>query len=389
MDRTTDYIAWLGDIDFTVRPFGDVDAVILCTLAYYDFGPVMQEASGKRGGFYLRDAVPGIESGKVGIRITGGEQGAGELLKAAALSKRFGELKLSDLADEFDPEQSLQFAAVTFSYKKDFSLVAFRGTDNSLVGWKEDFMAAYTETQAQKLAGQYAERVFRKYRKGILSPADHRKWYIGGHSKGANLAAFAACRLPDEVLKKVEKVYVLDGPGFSPDVVPPETIERIYGKTVRIIPEYSIIGRLMEVPYPDTRIIQSFNDGAMQHSITSWGVYHGGLAMSDLKEPKDRWINETLKEWIEGMPPGNRRVLVDDLFDALGAGGANTIEDIAGGGKDGIEAILKSLAEINGTTKDAISQLSSAALENIKKQITGIFKREKDVEKQGKGEGKR
>ena len=142
--------------------------------------------------------------------------------------------------------------------------------------------------------------------------------------------------------------------------------------------EYCIIGRLMEIPFPNTKIIQSSNDGAMQHSITSWGVYHGGLAMSELTEPKDRWINETLREWIDGMPPGNRRVLVNDLFDALGAGGAETIEDIAAGGKDGIEAILKGFLDIDGTTKDAFSQLSAAALDNVKKFIAGVFKRDKE-----------
>ena len=378
MDKTTDYIAWLGDIDFTVRPLGEVDAIVLCTLAYFDFGPVIPEIAGKRGGFFLKDILPCMESGKIEIRITGGEQGAGEVLKAAAMSKRFGELKLSNYMDVFDPDQSLQFSAVTFSYKKDFSFIAYRGTDNSLIGWKEDFMAAYTETQAQKLAKQYAEKVFGKHRKSILSPSDRRLWYIGGHSKGANLAAYAACQLPDDILKKVEKVFVLDGPGFSPDVVPPETVERIYSKAERIIPEYCIIGRLMEIPFPNTKIIQSSNDGAMQHSITSWGVYHGGLAMSELTEPKDRWINETLREWIDGMPPGNRRVLVNDLFDALGAGGAKTIEDIAAGGKDGIEAILKGFLDIDGTTKDAFSQLSAAALDNVKKFIAGVFKRDKE-----------
>ena len=256
MDKTTDYIAWLGDIDFTVRPLGEVDAIVLCTLAYYDFGPVIPEIAGKRGGFFLKDILPCMESGKIEIRITGGEQGAGEVLKAAAMSKRFGELKLSNYMDVFDPDQSLQFSAVTFSYKKDFSFIAYRGTDNSLIGWKEDFMAAYTETQAQKLAKQYAEKVFGKHRKSILSPSDRRLWYIGGHSKGANLAAYAACQLPDEILKKVEKVFVLDGPGFSPDVVPPETVERIYSKAERIIPEYCIIGRLMEIPFPNTKIIK-------------------------------------------------------------------------------------------------------------------------------------
>ena len=116
----------------------------------------------------------------------------------------------------------------------------------------------------KKVAKQYAEKVFGKHRKSILSPSDRRLWYIGGHSKGANLAAYAACQLPDEILKKVEKVFVLDGPGFSPDVVPPETVERIYSKAERIIPEYCIIGRLMEIPFPNTKIIQSSNDGAMQ-----------------------------------------------------------------------------------------------------------------------------
>ena len=92
MDHMTDYIAWLGDFDFDIRPFGEVDAMVLCTLAYYDFGPVIPEIAGKKGGFFLRDALPAIESGEISIRITGGEQGAGEVIRAAALSKRFDAL---------------------------------------------------------------------------------------------------------------------------------------------------------------------------------------------------------------------------------------------------------------------------------------------------------
>ncbi|MBO4861724.1 MAG: DUF2974 domain-containing protein, partial [Firmicutes bacterium] len=130
--------------------------------------------------------------------------------------------------------------------------------------------------------------------------------------------------------------------------------------------EYSVIGRLMEPQLSDTRIVQSAFDGFMQHSLASWGVYHGGLALSDMTEPKDRWINETLRTWIEGMPYETRRTFVNELFDALMSGGAQTVPELTSNGLAGMEAVLKSFTGFSDSTKEVLSQLKNAAIAELK-----------------------
>jgi hypothetical protein len=374
MDRLTDYIAWLGDVSFDAKPLNEVDALIMCVISYFDLGPAMDPNGGV---FYLKDCVRVENSGKLGLKITGGDLGNSDIFKAAAESKRFGELVITRFVDQLDPEKDLQFSAVVLSWKDKFSFIAYRGTDDTLVGWKEDFMIAYTQTQAQKLAVTYAKAAINETsaKKSGRMPAalmgrksrnENKLWYIGGHSKGANLAMYTACMLSDRDLAKVERVFVLDGPGFAPEVLGEDLLDRIDAKTTRIIPEYSVIGRLMEPKLTDTRIVQSALDGFMQHSLASWGVYHGGLALSEMTEPKDRWINETLRKWIEGMPVETRKTFVNELFAGLMAGGAQTVTELMSGGLAGLESVLKSFSGFSDTTKEILSQLKSAAIAELK-----------------------
>lgn len=374
MDKLTDYIAWLGDVDFDARPLNEADALIMCVISYFDLSPAMDPDGGT---FYLKDCAQPGNSGKLGLKITGGDLGNSDIFLAAAQSRRFGELVITRFVDQFDPDKDLQFSAVVLSWKDRFSFIAYRGTDDTLVGWKEDFMIAYTQTQAQKMAVEYAKAAINfkpakskgRTPAGIIGSKSNKKdrvWYIGGHSKGANLAMYTACMLSDRDLAKVERVFVLDGPGFAPEVVDTELLKRIDGKTTRIIPEYSVIGRLMEPQLSDTRIVQSAFDGFMQHSLASWGVYHGGLALSDMTEPKDRWINETLRTWIEGMPYETRRTFVNELFDALMSGGAQTVPELTSNGLAGMEAVLKSFTGFSDSTKEVLSQLKNAAIAELK-----------------------
>ena len=367
MDGLTDYIAWLGEFDFDTKPLNEVDALIMCVISYFELSPAMDPDGAP---FYLKDCLRGELSGKLELRITGGDCGNSAIFMAAAGSRRFGELVISRYVDQIDEEQDLQFSAVVLSWKDEFSFIAYRGTDNTLVGWKEDFMIAYTQTRAQKIALAYAKDAMNvkesRSAARIGKKKQPRRWYIGGHSKGANLAMYAACMLPDSKLSKVERVFVLDGPGFAPEVIDNALLERINAKTTRIIPEYSVIGRLMEPQLTDTRIVKSSFDGFMQHSLASWGVYHGGLALSELTEPKDRWINETMRTWIEKMSTEERRTFVNELFDALMSGGAVTVDDIMKGGLEGLEAVLKGFQGFSDTTRNVLSELKIAAMAEIK-----------------------
>jgi hypothetical protein len=191
---------------------------------------------------------------------------------------------------------------------------------------------------------------------------------------------YAACMLPDDDLDKVERVFVLDGPGFAPEVIDNDVLKRIDAKATRIIPEYSVIGRLMEPMLSDTRIVQSAFDGFMQHSLASWGVYHGGLALSEMTEPKDRWINETLRKWLEAMPREDRDVFVNELFAGLMSGGAQTVPELTSGGLQGMETVLKSFSGFSDTTKEILSQLKSAAIAELTgSALTGIKEAAKDT----------
>lgn len=344
MDTLTDYVRWMGDFPISMTGFREADALVLCALSYVDLSPVFSTGAER---VRVSECKTMIDAGQVGVMITGGDKGYPELLAAAAASKRFGELTMSDYCDIFRPDPPLQFSAVCFHDDTDFSFLAYRGTDNSLAGWKEDFMISFMRTEAQELALRYAREHIRQ----------GRRWYIGGQSKGSNLALYAACLLDEEQWNAVEHVYLLDGPGFCPEVLDPYLLEHIDAKTTQIVPRFCIIGKLFAPEITDTKIVCSSAGGFMQHALITWGVDHGGLAEAEEHDAESLIANEAIDEWITGISQADRKVFVDELFDTLSAGGAETLDEIRTGGREGLEAIVKRLAEASETTKRTLSNL--------------------------------
>ena len=344
MDTLTDYVRWMGDFPIAMTGFRDVDALVLCALCYIDLSPVFSTGAER---VRVSECAGMIADGRVRVMITGGDKGYPELLSAAASSKRFGELIMSDYCDIFRAEPPLQFSAVCFHDDADFSFLAYRGTDNSLAGWKEDFMISFMRTEAQELALQFAQEHIQT----------ERRWRIGGQSKGSNLALYAASLLDEVRWSAIERVYLLDGPGFCPEVLDPGLIEHIDAKTTQIVPRFCIIGKLFAPTITNTKIVSSSAAGFMQHALITWGVDHGRLAESAEHDTESLIANEAIDEWITGISQADRKVFVDELFDTLSAGGAETLDEIRTGGREGLEAILKRLADASETTKRTLSDL--------------------------------
>ena len=364
MDKLTDYVQWTGDFPISMTGFRDADALVLCALSYFDLSPVLPS---EKAECTVSDCKSMIARNQVKVMITGGDKGYPELLALCAGSKRFGSLKMSHYVDVYREDPPLQFSAVCFHDDHDFSFVAYRGTDDSLAGWKEDFMISFTQTEAQELALSYA--------KENIQPG--RSWYIGGQSKGSNLALYAACLLSDEKWKMVKRLYLLDGPGFCPDVLDLRLIDRINAKTVQIVPRFCVVGKLFAPKITDTRIIQSSAPGFLQHALISWGIDHGRLALTSEHDPDSVILNKAVDEWISSIDPKDRVVLVNELFDALAAGGADTLQEIQKGGREGLEAILRRLGDFSETTRKSFAELPiitlKLKLENIKTWLeTGI-----------------
>lgn len=344
MGKLTDYIRWVGDLDFRAYPFRDVDALILCNISYFDLTPLFADGKAEHT---VSDCLPMIEAGEAKLMITGGDLGNREIMAAAARSARFGSLRITDYEDVYLPERPLQFAAVTV-HAPDFSFIAYRGTDASVAGWRESCMLSFAKTEAQERALAYAERMI-----------GEGEWMISGHSKGANEAQYAACMLDDAKWERVRHVYLLDGPGFCPELRRPDLEARIDPKVTRIIPEFDVVGKLYEPKFTDTKIVKSDTDGVMQHSLATWQIEYGELQTVAQNDPISEQVTQQLNEWIKNVAPQDRAVTFSDLFDAVQADGMESLDKLD---IDQIQSILIGLTGVSTTTKKTLAGLPNKFL---------------------------
>ncbi len=335
MDNITDYVRWVGGTGFEGRPFSRVDNIVLCQLSYLDLKDI--PAINEEGGVMtLREAVTELTNLGLSIRKMAPDDSERftALVKVAANSKRFGDLYISSFTDILNEEDSVQFSAMTFSPEKEggWAFVAYRGTDSTIAGWKEDFMTSFTLTSSQTMAEEYLRSSLKKF-DTVLA---------GGHSKGGNLAVYASAVLPDDLFNRVEHIYSNDGPGFCPEVLSDDLIKRANPKTTRIIPEFSVVGSLFAPEIDDSYIIKSDKQMAEQHELCSWGIDHGDILIStDGLDPLAERINRGIDKWIYSVDINERRRFINAFFDSMSEDGTQTIQEFTAQGTKGWERILK------------------------------------------------
>lgn len=339
-----DSVIWNGGRSFDELPFSDCDALILSDVIYFDIFPEGCEGKTLRE---LIGAAP-VDDPDLVKRLGGGLEAHVPFIRSVAASERYGPLIVTARADEYDAEKSIQFCAAVFSKPGLFNFIAFRGTDDSIAGWKEDFMISFTRTTAQRMAVDFAA--------AHIDPSINN--YIAGHSKGANLALYATALLPDSVRKSLTKTYTLDGPGFCPDVLDLSLLDAVQDRTVRIIPEYSVIGKLFEPKIRNTLIIRSNEKKIMQHELLSWCVTPYGPDEAESEDPAAEELNDALKSWIEDVSSEEREKFIDDLFSSLSVGGAETMTEVTKSNIGGIDDILISLVSSSSDAKKTASVLS-------------------------------
>jgi thioesterase domain-containing protein len=359
MDTLVDYILWMRDIPFAVLPFREADALTLCLLSYFDFSPLFAEEEAVP----LKRAKTLLEQGKARIAIAGGDMGYLDILAAAADSRRFGDILMGDYEDILEEEPPLQFSALTFRWGEE-AFLAYRGTDSTLAGWEEDCMISFTHTPSQELALDYARKV--------LGPG--LRWRMGGHSKGGNLALYAAGSLPRGQLERVEQIYLLDAPGLCPEVVGDGFFDGIEEKICRIIPQFCIVGKIFETKVPNTAIVPSTASGVLQHALSTWGIDHGALARAERCDPISLWLDQVQEQFISGLSREERVTFFREVFDALGSGGARTLEDLADEGLNGYKSVREHLkAHASESTRRILADLPRQALrsglENIHQEL--------------------
>lgn len=321
-----DYIDWRGDLTFRSDPLNEVDNEILSQLCFIDFEGIVPAAiirsGAKDNGVTLRSAA------KQYLRRHRGEQayiGAivpsaiVTLLARAAKSHRFGNIHLYGYINHINDEQQTQFSATTFLLDDGTVFVAYRGTDDTIVGWKENFnMSFISPVPAQIEAVSYLESVASSLEGPIIT---------GGHSKGGNLSVYSAVKCSPEVKERIKTAYSNDGPGFSSDFITSLDFENMRGKLRTIVPQSSVVGMLLE--HEETyEVVKSTQNGLMQHDGFSWEVMGKSFVHLDTVTNESRLIDTTLKKWLNDMDTEQREAFVDSMFEALEATNAKTLTDL-------------------------------------------------------------
>lgn len=320
MANILDYLDWRGDLSFEQAEFNEVDNLLLAQLVYVDFAGIVE--SPEDGGkitvaeaskiFFEKHDEKEIMK-KVSMTKT-----AIYVLKKMAETRRFGDALLFGYVNDISEEEESQFSVVCAALEDKSIYAAFSGTDNTIIGWKENFnMSFLSETPGQLKAVAYLNRMCQKEKAAIR---------VGGHSKGGNLAIYAAVKCEAEIQNKIVKVYSNDGPGFSKEMVESKSYQKMLPKIKTILPESSIVGMLLE-HQEEFEVVKSAQSGIQQHDAMSWEVLGKSFVYVEALAPRSLLLDETMKTWIFQLEKEQRQQIVDTVFEMLEEAKIKTVDD--------------------------------------------------------------
>lgn len=347
MANIMDYIKWRGDLDFNQSEFNDIDNLILARFSYFPLDHIYQQEEVVTIN-KLHQRFQKLENKKEKIL----QKEDLDLFPAMAKSKRFGELRVVDYRNKLDPEQEKQFSVVTIQMSDNTILISYRGTDNTIIGWKEDLNMSFKPQVASQLDSvHYLETIAKKYPKKLIR--------ITGHSKGGNLAVYAPTFVLPKIQNRILAIYNNDGPGFDEKIIQTENYQKIIPKVHTIIPQTSIIGRLLN-HQEKYMIIKSTQVGIMQHDLYTWQLE--GKEFITLNEVTNgsEFVDQTITAWLKKVTPEQRGQFIDTLFEILNQTEVNTLSELGAKKFSNARIILKSYQNIDEESKVMISQTLSA-----------------------------
>lgn len=323
--------------------FTPVDSLILSWTSYFRILPDLPEAASEKG-VEVRDLLRAECFPRFFWTVWDPEK-CKRLLFAMAASPRFRSIRQCFCVDDVDDAEQKQFAACAYVLGPDLLYVAFRGTDRTLVGWKEDFnMTFAAPVPAQECAADYL---------ATLASRTDAKLLIGGHSKGGNLAIYAAARNAELLGDRLLRVYSHDGPGFVPEILAEPGFRAIEERVDRTVPQSSIVGMFLDQSYAYT-VVKSTNLGPLQHDPFSWVVEGKDFARANGLSFDARRIDAILSSWLLDHSPEQRELLVDAIYSIITLPEVETVTDLVESWQQSIPAVRDRIAALDPEVRAAI-----------------------------------
>ena len=322
MGNLITYVQQYGAQIFEDKSLTDIDVLVLTEIAYLPFDKIVPKS------FDITEAISLNQLGKEFEKIKEKEHENNpfmitseriELLEVVSKSQRYKEIKVFGFMNDIDDERTKQFAAVCYQWEEENRWIIFRGTDETLIGWKEDFMMTYSDLiPAQTDAIEYLKKQAETF-SGTLN--------VSGHSKGGNLSLYASTMQDEAIQNRIEQIYCWDSPGVHRSILGTEGYQRVVSKAKRYIPQDSIVGMMLEsqVPY---HIIESQGSGISQHSALMWNIEEDHFVELTELTKNSQLTDQTFKQWTEVVSDEELKLFFDTFFDLIFEMGVETVNDV-------------------------------------------------------------
>ncbi len=364
MSNMLDYLDWRGDLSFTDAPFNEVDNLLLAGISYVEFDDVVPGFG--QGSVRLKDASDTVFREKTDYLA--GDRSfvsfAPYVLQRMAKTERFKDVRIKNYVNRINLAEELQFSSMEFVLPDGTSYVAFRGTDDTIVGWKEDFNMSYQIVPADRYAANYLNALL--HIEGVGRPEKVR---VGGHSKGGHLAVYASSCVPQKDRKRILSVYCNDGPGFQSDFLETEKYRGIREKIVSIMPDAAIVGVLLNSDV-DAKVIKSSGKGPMQHNPTTWQVLGNSFVKADGLAQGSKIFRESFSKWMGEISNDERKAFVDELFGIVESTGVTTLSELQESFGTYAWMMFRNTESLSPVTKKAAEEFLRCVFYQVKETTT-------------------
>lgn len=361
MGTLFDYVLNIGGQSFSEKALTNVDNLILCLLSYVKFEDLVPTLEENKEPVCFYEAVNGsVEPDR--LKKIYNIKSAAQLMPLLLISRRFGRIKLNYYVSRLDEESETQFSAVTFLLDDGTNFIAYRGTDGTITGWKEDFnMAFMTPVPAQSQSVDYLNTVAWRLQGGIC---------VGGHSKGGNLAVYASSLCDGAVQKRIKAVYDNDGPGFQEDFFRAGGFLEIEPVLKKFVPKSSIIGMLLD-HWCEYTVVDSDTYGILQHDPLSWLTMGDDFVRLDSISAGALLMDDSLNKWINSMSDSQREAFTDALFSILKSTQIKDFMDETGGFRATATAILGAIKGIDPEVRKVLTHTIGSLVSMAAKEFAG------------------
>jgi len=376
MDNMFEYLKWRSDLSFSKCRINEIDFALFSQIIMIPYTLYIDMPMSKTNdAITLKELAILVKENKEKIIKKMGlilpPQIVDIVIKMGE-SRRFENIVLKNYESEICDSKEIQFTVCTLDIDDETRVIVYSGTDDSIIGWKEDFNMMFTfPTPAQKEAIKYLKRY-----------SEDKKIYIVGHSKGGNLAMYSTLHIREDIFEKIVKVYCFDAPGISEEIKNIDEAYKRFKKVVGYTPQTAIIGRLFKHLEKEI-VVSSTSSGLYQHDLLSWEVEVNKFKRLDKRDEDSIHIEQKIDMMLEKMSPVLKEEFVEIGYGLFMRTQSQTLTDLANKKTQLIKQYISIKKEERKILEKTLSELllDKVFIRNILYAIKETFGKTKEKKK--------